>query len=129
MFSKSFTVDPKHIDFQGVVDGLYYPFYMEWTRHEFMRTVLGIDIEQLFEQGQMYIVVEYSLQFRKSLKRGDMMEVTCKMERNVKPTRINFVQSIMVDGQTYAEATFVCTCLYRGRPTIPQAIFDAIDNQ
>jgi len=29
MFAKQYEVDEKHIDFQGVVDGLYYPFYME----------------------------------------------------------------------------------------------------
>ena len=36
MFTKTYSVDEKHVDFQGVVDGLYYPFYMEWTRHAFM---------------------------------------------------------------------------------------------
>jgi len=29
MFSKMYDVDENHIDFQEVVDGLYYPFYME----------------------------------------------------------------------------------------------------
>jgi acyl-CoA thioester hydrolase len=48
MFSKHYEVDESHIDFQGVVDGLYYPFYMEWTRHAYMREALGIDIEEEF---------------------------------------------------------------------------------
>ena len=46
MFSKMYDVDEHHIDFQGVVDGLYYPFYMEWARHAFMKKALGIDIEE-----------------------------------------------------------------------------------
>jgi len=53
MFAKQYEVDEKHIDFQGVVDGLYYPFYMEWTRHAYMREALGIDIEEEFKQGKI----------------------------------------------------------------------------
>ncbi|SNQ40924.1 hypothetical protein KSGM81_03877 [Klebsiella quasipneumoniae] len=45
MFSKMYEVGEDHIDFQEVVDGLYYPFYMEWARHAFMKEALGIDIE------------------------------------------------------------------------------------
>lgn len=45
MFSKMYDVNEGHIDFQEVVDGLYYPFYMEWERHAFMKEALGIDIE------------------------------------------------------------------------------------
>ena len=53
MFTKQYEVDEKHIDFQGVVDGLYYPFYMEWTRHAYMREALGIDMEEEFKQGKI----------------------------------------------------------------------------
>lgn len=31
MFCKHYTVEPNHVDFQDVVDGLYYPFYLEWA--------------------------------------------------------------------------------------------------
>ncbi|ABU75892.1 hypothetical protein ESA_00608 [Cronobacter sakazakii ATCC BAA-894] len=87
MFSKIYEVDESHIDFQGVVDGLYYPFYMEWARHAFMREALGIDIEEEFKQGRLYMVLEYSLRFRQSLKKGDTLEVTCQLEKNVKRNR------------------------------------------
>src|SRR5471030_228623 len=82
MFSKQYEVDEAHIDFQGVVDGLYYPFYMEWARHAYMREALRIDIEAEFTQGNLYMVLEYSMRFRKSLKKGDQVEVTCVLERN-----------------------------------------------
>lgn len=126
MFSKNYEVDPKHIDFQGVVDGLYYPFYMEWTRHAFMKEALGIDIEAEFAQGKIYMVLEYSLRFRKSLKKDDRLEVTCQLEKNEKRNRVNFVQEIKVDGVTYAEATFVATCLFNGRPSMPEAVMNAL---
>ncbi|MFL9878686.1 thioesterase family protein [Herbaspirillum rhizosphaerae] len=126
MFSKNYEVEASHIDFQGVVDGLYYPFYMEWTRHAFMKEALGIDIEAEFAQGKIYMVLEYSLRFRKSLKKDDRLEVTCQLEKNEKRNRVNFVQEIKVDGVTYAEATFVATCLFNGRPSMPEAVMNAL---
>lgn len=126
MFVKHYDVDEKHIDFQGVVDGLYYPFYMEWTRHAFMREALGIDIEEEFKQGKLYMVLEYSLRFRKSLVKGDNVEVTCALEKNEKRNRVNFVQQIKVDGNVYADAIFVATCLVNGRPSMPEAVLNAL---
>ncbi|WP_267412530.1 thioesterase family protein [Pantoea sp. GM_Pan_4] len=126
MFVKHYDVDESHIDFQGVVDGLYYPFYMEWTRHAYMREALGIDIEEKFSQGKIYMVLEYTLRFRKSLVKGDKVEVTCALEQNEKRNRVNFVQQIKVDGVVYAEATFVATCLANGRPSMPEAVTRAL---
>ncbi|MBK0097375.1 acyl-CoA thioesterase [Erwinia sp. S63] len=126
MFVKHYDVDENHIDFQGVVDGLYYPFYMEWTRHAFMREALGIDIEEEFKQGKLYMVLEYSLRFRKSLVKGDNVEVTCALEKNEKRNRVNFVQQIKVNDVVYADATFVATCLSNGRPSMPEAVLNAL---
>ena len=126
MFAKHYEVDESHIDFQGVVDGLYYPFYMEWTRHAYMREALGIDIEEEFKQGRLYMVLEYSLRFRKSLQKGDPVEVTCELAKNEKCNRVNFVQQIKVDGVVYAEAIFVATCLTNGRPSMPEAVAQAL---
>jgi acyl-CoA thioester hydrolase len=126
MFSKQFEVDPKHIDFQGVVDGLYYPFYMEWTRHAFLKEALGIDIEEAFRQGQVFMVLEYSLRFRKSLQKGDMMEVTCEVQKHEKRSRVNFVQQIKVGDVVYAEAVFVGACFMNNRPFVPEAIAAAL---
>jgi acyl-CoA thioester hydrolase len=126
MFSKHYEVDEKHIDFQGVVDGLYYPFYMEWTRHAYLREALGIDIEEEFKQGKIYMVLEYSLRFRKSLVKGDNVEVTCVLTKNEKRNRVNFVQQILVNGVVYADATFVATCLQNGRPSMPDAVMNAL---
>lgn len=69
MFTKNFTVDEKHVDFQGVVDGLYYPFYMEWTRHAFMKDELGLDLEQEFTEGRIHMILEYTMKFKKSLQK------------------------------------------------------------
>ncbi len=100
---------------------------MEWTRHAYMREALGIDIEEEFRQGKLYMVLEYSLRFRKSLQKGDSVEVTCQLERNEKRNRVNFAQQIKVDGVVYAEATFVATCLANDRPSMPEAVMSALE--
>ncbi|CAM3768684.1 acyl-CoA thioesterase [Xenorhabdus thuongxuanensis] len=126
MFSKEYLVDEQHLDFQDIVDGLYYPFYLEWARHAFMKEELGLDLEEEFKAGRMHIILEYSLRFRKSLQKGNRMEVTCKVTKNEKRSRVNFEQQILVDGIVYADATFVATCLVNGRPTVPEVVMSAI---
>ncbi|EFE96308.1 acyl-CoA thioesterase [Serratia odorifera] len=122
MFSKNYDVDPRHVDFQGVVDGLYYPFYLEWARHAFMAEALGLDIEEEFKQGRVHMLLEYSLKFKKSLKAGDSMVVTCKPVKSEKRNRVNFEQQILVNNVVYAEAVFVATCLVNGRPSVPESL-------
>ena len=126
MFTKDFTVDEKQVDFQGVVDGLYYPFYMEWTRHAFMKEELGLDLEQEFTEGRIHMILEYTMRFKKSLQKGDEMQVTCSVAENEKKNRVNFVQQIIVNGSVYAEAVFVATCLVNGRPSVPEVVKNAI---
>lgn len=128
MFTKDFTVDEKHVDFQGVVDGLYYPFYMEWTRHAFMKDELGLDLEQEFTEGRIHMILEYTMKFKKSLQKGDEMQVTCSVAENEKKNRVNFVQQILVNGSVYAEAVFVATCLVKGRPSVPDVVKSALAN-
>ncbi|MFJ5162407.1 acyl-CoA thioesterase [Pantoea sp. NPDC088449] len=126
MFTKTYSVDEKHVDFQGVVDGLYYPFYMEWTRHAFMKEELGLDLEQEFAEGRLHMILEYTLRFKKSLQKGDEMHVTCALQANEKRSRVNFVQQILVNDTLYAEAVFTATCIANGRPTVPDAVKNAI---
>ena len=99
---------------------------MEWARHAFMKEALGIDIEEEFTQGRIYMVLDYSLRFRQSLKKGDRIEATCQLERNVKRNRVNFYQQIRVEGVICDEATFTATCLLNGRPSMPEAVMNAL---
>ncbi len=126
MFTKTYSVDEQHIDFQGIVDGLYYPFYMEWTRHAFMKESLGLDLEQEFAEGRIHMILEYTLRFKKSLQKDDTMTVTCAIQANEKRNRVNFVQQILVNDTVYAEAVFVATCIANGRPMIPDAVKHAL---
>lgn len=127
MFCKQYTVDPNHVDFQGVVDGLYYPFYLEWARHAYMAEALGLNLEEEFKQGRIHMLLEYTLRFKKSLKAGDELVVTCQPVKNEKRSRVNFFQQILVNDVVYAEATFTATCLTNGRPGVPPSLAAVLD--
>ncbi|EOS94885.1 acyl-CoA thioesterase [Erwinia tracheiphila] len=127
MFCKHYDVDPNHVDFQGVVDGLYYPFYFEWARHAYMAEALGLDLEEEFKQGRVHMLLEYTLRFKKSLKVGDKMIVTCQPVKNEKRSRVNFFQQIIVNEVVFAEATFTATCLTHGRPGVPASLAALLD--
>ena len=50
-YHKTYTVKDEHIDVQDIMDGLYYPFYMEDCRHAFIKDTLGFDLEEAQAQG------------------------------------------------------------------------------
>lgn len=126
MFCKHYDVDPNHVDFQGVVDGLYYPFYFEWARHAYMAEALGLELEEEFKQGHIHMLLEFTLKFKKSLKAEDKIVVTCQPQKNEKRSRVNFFQQILVNDVVYAEAVFTATCLINGRPSVPAALAELI---
>lgn len=126
MFEKHYSIKDEHVDFQGVVDGLYYPFYMEWCRHAFMKDVIGLDIEKEFEMGHIHMILEYTIKFKKSLKQGDNITVTCEVKKADKKNRVMFIQQILVEGICFSEATFLATCLVNGRPSIPNQVIEAL---
>lgn len=129
MFSKNYQVLESHIDFQNVMDGLYYPFYMEWCRHDFMKSVLGIDIVEEAKKNNNYVLTEYNLKFKKSIKSNTTMLVTCQLKTGEKKSRFYFEQSIIIDGAVYAEARFEATCIpASGRPCVPVEILQHIQN-
>lgn len=45
-YSKTYRAKDEHIDIQEIMEGLYYPFYMEDCRHVFIRDVLGFDFKR-----------------------------------------------------------------------------------
>ena len=130
MYIKQYTIKEEHIDFQGIMDGLYYPFYMEECRHAFIKEILGIDLEEYAKQGLNLVLAEYTLKFKQSLKKGDQIEVTCEAApiENSR-SKFGFFQKILLNGKSAAEASFVATCVpaQGGRPFIPQAILDTFN--
>lgn len=124
-YTKSYLVNDAHIDVQGIMDGLYYPFYMEYCRHDYIREVLGFDFEEQALNGVYMVLSGYSIQFLRSLKKGDEFTVTCQLfsDKNNLP-RLHFKQSILLNGKKMTTGIFTGTCIPAtgGRPYLPDSV-------
>jgi len=124
-YSKTYTVKDEHIDVQQIMDGLYYPFYMEYCRHDFIREVLGFDFEEEAKLGNNMVLSKYTLQFVRSLKKGDVFSVTCipMLDKNNKAV-LHFRQTILLNNKIVTKAVFSGTCVKAGggRPFLPESL-------
>lgn len=124
-YTKQYTVNPDHIDVQGIMDGLYYPFYMESCRHDFIREVLGFDLEEQAHKGVFMVLSQYTIKYLRSLKKDDAFSVTCTLfaDKAAQP-RLHFKQTIVMNGKVMTGAVFTGTCVPAsgGRPFLPDAI-------
>lgn len=124
-YSKNYTAEDQHIDVQGIMDGLYYPFYMEYCRHDYIREVLGFDFVEQAGKGVNMVLSQYNIKFIRSLKKNDNFDVTCSVFTDVQGLpRLHFKQSIIKDGKIMATAVFTGTCVAAtgGRPYLPEEL-------
>ncbi|MEN2399392.1 thioesterase family protein [Flavobacterium sp. MC2016-06] len=130
-YSKNYTVADGHIDVQGIMDGLYYPFYMEECRHDFIREILGFDFVEQAENGVFMVLSEYSIKFIRSLKKDDNFDVTCAVFTDpLNLPRLHFKQTIIKNGKVMASAVFTGTCIPAsgGRPYLPEELIGNLFN-
>jgi acyl-CoA thioester hydrolase len=124
-FAKNYIAREEHIDVQGIMDGLYYPFYMEYCRHDFIGEILGFDLETEAKNGIYMVLSQYTIKFLRSLKKGDQFKVTCELfaDKNKQP-KLHFKQSIILNGKVMTTAIFTGTCVPAkgGRPFLPDSI-------
>jgi len=131
IFEKKYKVIPEHIDVQGIVDGLYYPFYMEYCRHDFIREMLGLDLEQEAANGVFMVLSGYQINFLRSLKKDDEFTVTCELYANGSgEPKLHFKQTIRCKNKVMTTAVFTGTCISAqgGRPYLPLNINELIAN-
>ncbi|HTJ11930.1 MAG TPA: thioesterase family protein [Dinghuibacter sp.] len=124
-YTKTYTVKDEHIDVQNIMDGLYYPFYLEWCRHDFIREALGFDFEAEARAGVNMVLSEYRLKFIRSLKSGDVFQVTCDPLRDkTNKAVLHFRQTILLNNKVVVKAVFSGTCVKAtgGRPFLPEGL-------
>ncbi|ASW72987.1 thioesterase [Chryseobacterium piperi] len=130
-YSKEYVAKEEHIDVQGIMDGLYYPFYMEYCRHQYIDEVLGFNLENEAKNGVNMVLSEYTISFLRSLKKGDTFTVTCELfrDKNDAP-KLHFKQAIILNGKVTTKATFTGTCVPStgGRPFLPDSIKALTEN-
>lgn len=123
LYEKLYIAKEEHIDFQGIMDGLYYPFYLEDCRHAFVEDVLGYNIKKAAEEGLHLVLSQYTIRFLRSLKADDTFVVSCSAHPDAsgKP-QIHIKQTIKKDGKLFVAALFTATCVPAkgGRSFIPE---------
>lgn len=129
-YIKEYTVKEEHIDFQGIMDGLYYPFYMEDCRHQFGKDVLGFDIEFAAKEGINMILSEYTIKFHRSLLKDDSFTVNCELFSDSEGSpKFYLKQEIRRNKKLITSAVFTATCVKAtgGRPFIPEYLLNKIN--
>jgi acyl-CoA thioester hydrolase len=128
-YSKTYTVKDEHIDVQNIMDGLYYPFYMEYCRHDYIREVLGFDFVTEAHNGVNMVLSKYTIQFVRSLKKGDSFIVTCSplLDKSNKSV-LHFKQAILLNNKIVTKAVFSGTCVKAGggRPFLPENLLEKL---
>ena len=128
-YVKTYTVKDEHIDVQNIVDGLYYPFYMENCRHDYIREMLGFDFETEARNGVNMVLSRYTLQFVRSLKKGDTFQVSCSPLRDkTNKAVLHFKQTILLNNKIVTKAVFSGTCVRStgGRPFLPETLTEKL---
>ncbi len=129
MFEKTYTAKDEHIDFQGIMDGLHYPFYLEDCRHAYVEDILKFDMKKAATHGINVVLSQYLLKFRRSLSKGDTFTVSCTghPDKSGKP-QFHLKQAIHRDGKLITEALFTATCIKAsgGRSFLPDDIVQMV---
>jgi acyl-CoA thioester hydrolase len=129
MYTKEYKAKNEHIDVQGIMDGLYYPFYMEDCRHTFVREIMKFNIEDEAKNGINMVLAGYTIRFMRPLKKDDNFIVTCELFKDPKSeSKFHIRQAIIIDEKTYTEATFTATCILAsgGRPFLPELVKEQV---
>ena len=91
VFELEMKVRDYECDIQGIVNNSNYQRYMEHTRHEFLEN-LGGGFADMHNQGMDAVVARVDIQYKASLKPGDVFISTLKMTKE--GPRLVFHQNI-----------------------------------
>lgn len=118
------SVRDYELDLQGIVNNAVYQNYLEHGRHEFLKSC-GLDFNQLHLDGYDAVVVRSEIDYKRSLKSGDVFAVETRAEREGR-LRIVFHQRILVNGQAspVLNAKIFAACIHKNRPVEPLLILE-----
>lgn len=116
-FSIRMDVRDYECDMQGIVNNAVYQNYLEWARHQFLRS-RGVDFADLTARGIIVVVTRVELDYLTSLRSGDEFRVSVATRR---PSRLRLVFDQEVhrqrDNQPVMRAVITATTVNdRGRP-------------
>lgn len=119
VFAVDFEVRDSELDAQGIVNNANYLHYYEHARHRFLRS-RGIDFVGMHDEGLDAIVHRVEVDYRESLRSGDVFAVTVRVERQGR-LRLVFFQDILrkADARVVSNAKVVTAIVSKGRPVPP----------
>jgi acyl-CoA thioester hydrolase len=125
-FSLNFEVRDYECDTQGIVNNAVYQNYLEHARHKFLQSV-GLDFAQLHHEGIDPVVYRIEIDYKKSLKSGDVFSVSLTVEREGN-LKFIFNQSIFKNNtELILKAKVVAVFTANGKPIVPpQKVIDAL---
>jgi acyl-CoA thioester hydrolase len=110
-------------DMQGIVNNAIYQHYLEHARHEFLMS-RGLSFADLTAAGVIIVVAKAELEYRRSLRAGDLFEVSVEVQRPSK-VRIVFEQKIRLreSAEVALKARITATAVNeRNRPYFPEEL-------
>ncbi|RZM83571.1 4-hydroxybenzoyl-CoA thioesterase [Pseudoalteromonas rubra] len=122
-FKLDFKVRDYECDLQGIVNNSVYFNYLEHARHEFL-IANGVDFAALAEQKINLVVIRSEMNYKDSLKPGDVFYVEVETLR-VSKLKFAFIQRIIraADDKLMLDAVVTGTSVNeRGRPFLPEEI-------
>jgi len=128
VFAIELAVRDYECDMQGVVNHAVYLNYLEHARHEFLKS-RDLDFAELTARGIIVMVIRAEVDYRRSLRSGDVFTVTAKPERRSR-LRLDFLQEIRLSGsgELMLSARMTTAAVNdRGRPYFPDELLPLID--
>lgn len=128
VFAIELAVRDYECDMQGVVNHAVYLNYLEHARHEFLKS-RHLDFAELTASGIIVMVIRAEVDYRRSLRSGDVFTVTAKPERRSR-LRLDFLQEIRLTGSAELVLSACMTTAAvndRGRPYFPDELLPLID--
>jgi len=119
-YELEFKVRDYECDLQGIVNNSNYLRYFEHTRHEFIKNKLNLDFADLHSQGIDLVVYRVEIDYKLSLKSGDIFVSKLKTGKEGLLKTI-FFQEIYrkKDNKLASKAKTTVVTVKNGRPVRP----------
>ncbi|MCW4631812.1 MULTISPECIES: acyl-CoA thioesterase [Marinomonas] len=114
-----FEVRDYECDMQGIVNNAVYQNYLEHARHLFIKEK-GLDFAEITKQGIHLVLIKAELEYKRSLKSGDVFYIETRVERETK-LKLAFHQQVFrsQDDQLMLNAKMTVTSTTQaGRPIV-----------
>lgn len=129
-FRTELEVRDYECDIQGIVNNSVYQNYMEHARHKFLNTC-DVDFNALALKGINLVVIRAEIDYKDSLRGGDLFYVTVKMIQESR-IKLGFLQEVrrVSDDKLMAKGKITGVALNeRGRPSIPDEIAHLLNQE